>query len=193
MARILVLYGTTDGQTAKVANAVAASLETSGAAIDVVEAGTRDPEPEKYAGIIIAASVHAGGYQRAVKRWVREHAEDLRGKPTAFLSVSLGVLQQDPKVQRSVAAIVDRFLRSTNWQPTLVEDVAGALRYTQYNIIKRWIMKEIARRAGGDTDTSRDYEYTNWADVRAFAGRFARLLPLDRKDLPSRRGIERSA
>jgi menaquinone-dependent protoporphyrinogen oxidase len=193
MARILVLYGTTDGQTAKVANAVAATLETSGVAVDVIEAGTRDPEPQEYAGILVAASVHSGGYQRAVKRWVREHAEGLRGKPTAFLSVSLGVLQKDPKVQQNVAAIVDRFLRSTNWQPTLVENVAGALRYTQYNIIKRWIMKEIARRAGGDTDTSRDYEYTNWAVVRAFAGRFARLLPLDRKDLPSRRGIERSA
>jgi menaquinone-dependent protoporphyrinogen oxidase len=88
----------------------------------------------------------------------------------------LGVLQQDPKVRQHVAAIVDRFLRSTNWQPSLVENVAGALRYTKYHVIKRWIMKELARRAGGDTDTSRDHEYTNWAGLRAFAGRFGRLV-----------------
>jgi menaquinone-dependent protoporphyrinogen oxidase len=172
MARILVLYGTTDGHTARVAASVAATLELSGVEADLVEAGTRDPDPLAYDGIIVAASVHASGYQRAVKRWVRQHAEGLRGKPTAFLSVSLGVLQQDPNVQQHVAAIVDKFLRTTHWQPSIVENVAGALRYTRYNVVKRWIMKEIARRAGGGTDTSRDYEYTDWDALRAFAGRF---------------------
>jgi menaquinone-dependent protoporphyrinogen oxidase len=35
-------------------------------------------------------------------------------------------------------------------------------------------MVRIVRKAGGDVDTSRDYEYTNWADVRAFAEEFVR-------------------
>jgi len=30
--------------------------------------------------------------------------------------------------------------------------------------------------AGGDTDTSRDYEYTDWKDLREFTDRFARLV-----------------
>jgi menaquinone-dependent protoporphyrinogen IX oxidase len=29
-------------------------------------------------------------------------------------------------------------------------------------------MGRIVARAGGDTDTSRDYEYTDWAALRAF-------------------------
>jgi len=33
-------------------------------------------------------------------------------------------------------------------------------------------MKRIARKSGGDTDTSRDYEYTDWAAVDDFAQRF---------------------
>ena len=33
-------------------------------------------------------------------------------------------------------------------------------------------MKRIAAKAGGDTDTSRDYEYTDWADLQRFADRF---------------------
>ena len=37
-------------------------------------------------------------------------------------------------------------------------------------------MKRIVRKAGGDTDTSRDYEYTNWADLRGFADRFNRIV-----------------
>jgi menaquinone-dependent protoporphyrinogen oxidase len=99
----------------------------------------------------------------------------MRGKPSAFLSVSLGVLQPDPKVQQEVADIVNGFLRKTGWHPAIIQNVAGALLYTKYNWIKRWVMKRIVRKAGGDTDTSRDYEYTNWADLRAFADRFNRL------------------
>lgn len=52
--------------------------------------------------------------------------------------------------------------------------VAGALLYTRYNWIERWVMRRIVRKAGGDTDTSRDYEYTNWAELRAFVEQFAR-------------------
>ena len=176
MARILVLYGTTDGHTAKIAATVADALRTSGAAVDLIEAGTKEPEPEAYQGVIVAASVHARGYQRSVRQWVRRHAEALRGKPSAFLSVSLGVLQKDPDVQRDVEAIVSGFLRATRWQPAMVQNVAGAVLYTKYNLLKRWIMKRIVANAGGATDTSRDYEYTNWAELHAFAERFNRIV-----------------
>lgn len=87
--------------------------------------------------MIVAASVHARSYQRSVRHWVRRHADALRGKPSAFLSVSLGVLQRDPDVQRDVEAIVSAFLRATHWQPAMVQNVAGALLYTKYNAIKR--------------------------------------------------------
>jgi menaquinone-dependent protoporphyrinogen oxidase len=176
MARILVLYGTTDGHTAKVAARVAETLRTSGAAVDVIEAGTKDAQPEDYAGVIVAASVHVGGYQLTVRQWVRRHAEALRGKPSAFLSISLGVLQTDPNVQREIADIVSRFLRATRWQPAMTQNVAGAVLYTKYNLIKRWLMKRIVRKAGGATDTSRDYEYTNWAELSAFVERFNRIV-----------------
>jgi menaquinone-dependent protoporphyrinogen oxidase len=176
MAKILVLYGTTDGHTAKVVATVAETLRRSGAAVDVILAGTTDPAPEDYAGVIVAASVHIGSYQRKVRQWVRRHADALRDKPSAFLSVSLGVLQDDPKVQRDIEAIVSKFLRETHWQPALVQNVAGAVLYTKYNALKRWMMKRIVAKAGGGTDTSRDYEYTNWAELGAFAERFSDLV-----------------
>jgi menaquinone-dependent protoporphyrinogen oxidase len=53
-----------------------------------------------------------------------------------------------------------------------VKIAAGALLYTHYNFFIRWMMKRIVATAGGDTDTSRDYEYTDWNDVRAFARDF---------------------
>jgi menaquinone-dependent protoporphyrinogen oxidase len=176
MPRILVLYGTTDGQTSKIARALGDTLREQGATVDLVDAGRASPRPDEYTAVVVAASVHAGGYQRSVRRWVRVHARVLNEKPTAFVSVCLAVLQREPKVQEELNAIVARFLASTSWHPTTTTAVAGALLYTRYNWIKRWAMVRIVRKAGGDTDTSRDYEYTNWADVRAFAEGFGRLV-----------------
>jgi menaquinone-dependent protoporphyrinogen oxidase len=176
MTRILVLYGTTDGHTAKIARAIGATLQSTGAEVDVIDAAVRTPRPEDYAAIVVAASVHAGGYRNAVRRWVRTHAHELEGKPTAFVSVCLAVLQRELEVRQEVAATVDRFLTTTGWHPTVTKSVAGALLYTRYNWIIRAIMKRIAGKAGGDTDTSRDYEYTDWADLRTFAEQFAGLV-----------------
>jgi menaquinone-dependent protoporphyrinogen oxidase len=175
MARILVLYGTTEGQTGKIAKALADTLRAAGDEVDVMEAA-RAPDPGDYGAVLVAASVHGGRYQKAVRQWVQRHAPRLRVLPTAFVSVSLGVLQQDPKVQAEVASIVDRFLIATGWTPALSTNVAGALVYTRYGWLKRWIMRRIARAAGGDTDVSRDYEYTDWQQVRTFAQTFSRCV-----------------
>jgi menaquinone-dependent protoporphyrinogen oxidase len=169
MSRILVLYGTTDGQTAKIAGALGNTLPTHGFEVDVLEADRDAPAPDVYEGIIVAASLHAGVYQRAVRRWVRAHAHVLNEKPTAFLSVCLAVLERNPKVQQ-VLDTISHFVSASGWQPRITRPVPGALLYTRYNPVKRWMMKRIVQKAGGDTDTSRDYEYTDWNEVRAFAG-----------------------
>jgi menaquinone-dependent protoporphyrinogen oxidase len=175
MSRLLILYGTTDGHTARVARLLAGELRWYGATVDVLDARTSNPQPSDYAGVLIAASVHRGGYQRAVVRWVRAHAEALRGKPSAFLSVCLAVLQKDLKVQRELGGIINRFEARTGWKPSRVKIVAGALPYTRYGWLKRAWMRRIMKQAGGSTDVTRDHEYTDWADLLEFAGTFHAL------------------
>jgi menaquinone-dependent protoporphyrinogen oxidase len=189
MSRILVLYGTTDGQTAKIAGSVGNALRMQGVDVDVVEAGPDAPSPEAYAGIVVAASLRGGKYQPSVRRWVSTYARTLNDKPTAFLSVCLAVLQQDPKVRQELSAIIGRFLRRTGWHPRMTKPVAGALLYTRYNPFMRWFMKRIVQKAGGDTDTTRDYEYTDWNDLRAFADQFGSVV---QHDAPVR-GVDRAS
>jgi menaquinone-dependent protoporphyrinogen IX oxidase len=43
--------------------------------------------------------------------------------------------------------------------------IAGALLYTKYDFMKRFIMRVITKRAVGDTDTSQDFVYTDWDQV----------------------------
>jgi menaquinone-dependent protoporphyrinogen oxidase len=176
MSRTLIVYGSSEGQTAKIARAIAIRLNLDGIDTDVVQAGTRDPRPCHYAAIIVAGSVHAGGYQKPVAKWIRAHLAEFGNVPTAFVSVCLGVISKKEKDRDEARAMPRRFADGLAWHPTVIKVVAGALPYTQYNFFTRWIMKRIVSEAGGDTDTSRDYEYTDWKDLNDFADRFAALV-----------------
>lgn len=177
MSRILVVYGTTHGHTAHVAASIAGDLRAMRLDVDVIEAGKgNDPSPSAYDGIIVAASVYRGHYQPSVRQWLHAHVREFGDRPTAFVSMCLGVLQQDEKTRAEVQAIMQRLLDDVAWSPAMVRTFPGALLYTQYNFVLRWVMKRIVSKAGGDTDTSRDYVYTRWEDVRAFAAEFGRRV-----------------
>ncbi len=74
---VLVVYGTTEGQTKKIADALADALHRVGASPTCGRRATSAPAPAGYAGVVVAASVHAGQYQRPVRRWVRAHRDTL--------------------------------------------------------------------------------------------------------------------
>ena len=50
-------------------------------------------------------------------------------------------------------------------RPTFRTNLAGALLYQNYGFFNRWIVK---RGGAGDTDTSRNYVYTDWTAVDHF-------------------------
>lgn len=178
MPKVLIVYGTTDGHTKKVAEAIAKTVTAEGCEADLVLAQEAKPEqrPNMYDAVIVAASLHQQGYQKAVRRWVRRHADALNRKPGAFVSVCLGVLEKRPVVQTALREILKRFYDESGWHPRTTEIVAGAIPYTRYGFIKKWVMRHIARKAGGGTDTTRDYEYTDWAALESFARGFASTL-----------------
>lgn len=171
--RVLVIYATTEGHSAKVAAAFGDTLRGEGLQVEVANAVDAPPDPEAFDAAVVVASVHAGDYRGELVDWARRHARALNDRSTAFASVSLGVLQNDPKVRKDLEEIRGRFLQRTGWVPTLSTDVAGALMYSRYNLVKRLMMKRIAAQAGGDTDTERDYEYTDWKALQSFARKFA--------------------
>jgi menaquinone-dependent protoporphyrinogen oxidase len=179
MKHILIVYGTTDGHTRKIAQVLAENLRARRCSVDIVDAAGSlwRLSPESYDGVVVAASVHIGSYQRAVARWVRTYAPVLNDLPTAFISVCLGVLEPGPRARVELNNIVQRFLAQCGWRPMFTKMVAGALLYTRYGWLKRRMMKRIVAKAGGDVDTSRDYEYTDWNELRTFASDFVERVP----------------
>ena len=76
--------------------------------------------------------------------------------------------------------LVQELLDETGFSPDIVAMFAGALVYTQYGWFKRHLMRAIVKREGGDTDMSKDYEYTDWGAVDAFAHDVATLVSVTR-------------
>ena len=121
-------------------------------------------------------------------KFVKRHLADLQEMPTAFLSVSLAEASVEdantrPEYRAEAEAHVKKataaFLAETGWVPSLISAAAGALVYTKYNFLTRFIMKRIARKTGRPTDTTRDYEYTDWSRLDRLAEEFARSVPVE--------------
>ncbi len=187
MKPVLVVYATRQGHTRTIAEHVAATLRARGDEVDVIDAA----EPpagfyaSRYQGAVLAASLHRGHYEHEMLEFVRTHREALERIPTAFLSVSLteaGVENRTaPFDRRAQAAMdvkrtVDAFCAACDFHPSRVWPVAGALLYTQYGVLSRLVLRFIAGRAGGDTDTSHDHDYTDWKALDRFVASMAREI-----------------
>lgn len=166
MARILIVYGTTEGHTRSIARRIAATVMAHGHLPTVVDATEPRIATDGYDACIVCASIHQGKHQSAVMHFVRDNLAFLDAIPTAFYSVSLTAALADPEQQAAARACADEFARDTAWCPGHIFLVAGALKYTQYDFMKRMLMRLIAQRNGGDTDTTHDYEYTDWTRLR---------------------------
>lgn len=175
LKRILIVYGSSYGQTAKVAERIRESLVQRGflAACfrgDTLPAGVRF---DTFDGIVVAASLIVGGYQKYIQAFVKKHSGELNGVVSAFVAVSGSAGSTKEEERAAAVAHMERFLAATGWAPKLRESVAGAITFTKYNPLLRWWMRRISRAEGASTDTSKDHEYTDWAQVERFAGLFA--------------------
>ena len=177
MPRILLLYATTEGQTARIAEHIARTLRDRGNSVDVLPADAEPPQagPAAYDAVMIGASIHYGHHPAYLRALVRRQRDVLASRPCAFFSVSLSAGGPKPK-PAAAQRYLDKFMRKTGWQPQLTASFAGALKYSVYGPIKRRVMIVFVGLGGGNTDTSQDYEYTDWAAVERFADAFAQRL-----------------
>lgn len=83
--RVLIVYGSKMGGTAGIASTMAEAFAGHGVQTDVLRAEDAG-SPQGYDAAIIGSGLYAGRWRRAAARFVRQHAETLRGIPTWFFS-----------------------------------------------------------------------------------------------------------
>jgi len=178
MTRIAILFATTEGQTAKIAQHLAHRVAEAGVGVDLhhVAEFPDDFDLAAYDGVLLGGSIHEGHYQRSLMRFVEEHADALSRRPTGLFTVCLAIQSPNPAERAEAEHFADQLVRRAGFRPTHGAIFAGALLYTQYNWLKRVVMQHIVKKEGGDTDASHDYEYTDWKQVDAFAAAFLRTL-----------------
>src|SRR5262245_42203703 len=160
-----IFYATTEGQTRRIAERLAATLQSAGHDSRPIDLAGRDANHVDWThvrGAIVAASLHGGKHQRSARAFVNAHTPELNARPSIFISVSLSAASQFPEEVDAARQIAEEFPRANGWTPTMIASIAGRLAYTQYGFLKRMVLKRIARREGAPMDTRRDWEFTNW-------------------------------
>jgi len=177
--RVLIAFHSEEGQTEKIADRVAEVLRASGMSVALESAGAETPV-QGYDLIVVGDSIHAVHHSKSLRRFLNDHAAALQAIPTALFQVSLTSANPDDEHTATAHGLVQELLDETGFSPDVVAMFAGALVYTQYGWFKRHLMRAIVKREGGDTDMSKDYGYTDWGAVDAFAHDVATLVSVTR-------------
>lgn len=187
MPTIAVLFATREGHTRRIADYLVNRFRSRAVSAEALDVGELPEEFNlgQYAAVVLAAPVHLGEHEPQMVTFVRDNRDLLERMPSGFLSVSLseagaeGIArsaEQRQQAENDVRVQLDRFYQETGFSPTRELPVAGALAYTKYGAVVRLMMKQIAKQSGGPTDTSRDYEFTDWRGLDAFVDDMLRML-----------------
>ena len=175
MARILVIYSTTDGHTREICNRLRGIIEQQAHQVTLVSvADAVDADLDLCDTIVIGASIRYGRHSPALVAFIERNAQVLNRKPSAFFSVSV-VARKPGKNQPHTNPYVRKLLRSIAWRPREVGVFAGKIDYPRYGVLDRMIIRFIMFLTGGPTDPKAVVEFTDWRQVEAFGAVIARM------------------
>lgn len=161
--KTLILYSSHDGQTKKIALFLAEKLSAEVCSID-----ENFSDLTEFDRIIIGASIRYGHFNKLLYKFIEKNTALLNHKQTAFFGVNLTARKANKNTPET-NAYIRKFLQRIDWKPTLVAVFAGALLYPRYGFFDRMMIRFIMKITGGETDISKEVEYTDWQKVAAFA------------------------
>lgn len=176
---ILIVYGSVEGQARKIASFIAERIRSQSHQVTLQSSDDIDVnnfDINRFDAAIIGGPIHMGHYPKSLNKFVNAYVDWLNEKPAALFTVCMAVNSKIEKDRKRALLYGQHFSSTAGWKPFMGQTFAGAVAYTKYNLITRFIMKMITKRAGGSTDTSRDHEYTNWKAVDAFTDEYLRRL-----------------
>lgn len=175
--KLLIAYGSTEGQTRKIAEDLAMHIRHSGIDVTVYDAErrARDIQIDKFDAIIVASPVHQKLHHASIRDFAIAHRRLLEAKPSAFISVSLSTAV--PGGDADAQEYVDHFIAATGWRPKTNTKVAGAVRFTEYDFFKEQILRHVVfKEKPDDILFNGDHEFTDWDALHQFADAFVEQL-----------------
>ncbi|WP_158782007.1 menaquinone-dependent protoporphyrinogen IX dehydrogenase [Pantoea sp. BAV 3049] len=172
--KALILFSSRDGQTREIASYIANQLKEQQECdlVNILHANAVDWT--KYDRVLIGASIRYGHFHPKVVKFVKLHLQELRKRPSGFFSVNLTARKPEKRTPQT-NAYTRKFLLNSPWEPDCCAVFAGALRYPRYGFFDRIMIQLIMRMTGGETDATKEVDYTDWEQVGRFAHEFAAL------------------
>ena len=170
--KALVLFSSRDGQTREIASCIGRLLKIEGECDVVNLHQVGEINWQQYDRVLIGASIRYGHFQPQVAKFVQQYQSELQQRVSGFFSVNLTARKPEKRTPQT-NAYTRKFLLQSPWQPDCCAVFAGALRYPRYRLFDRVMIQLIMRMTGGETDSSKEVEYTDWQQVERFAHEFA--------------------
>ena len=168
MSGSLILYSSTDGHTKTICERIK-NFSKNKEMIKIISLQEEaNLDLSTFDKIIIGASIRYGRHSKELYKFIRSNKEILNKKDNVFFSVNV-VARKPEKNKPDTNPYIKKFLKISKWEPKKIGVFAGKVDYPKYNFFDKYIIKFIMFITKGPTDTSRSYEFTDWAKVDDFA------------------------
>lgn len=179
MFQVPVFYVTSSGHTQRIAERFAARMQANGissGAVNLADPAAAAVSWADVRGAMVTLPLWLGRFDRTARAFASRYRVPLSAMPSLFVAVSLSAASQQPGEREFALDEAKRFVVETGWTPSSVASVAGALSYTRYNPLVRWMMRRYAEREGNPTDTTRDHVLTDWETIDRLADDLAEQI-----------------
>jgi len=168
MAKILILYASTDGHTRKICNRLQQVIEQQGHQVTLVSIDNESQvDLQAFDKIVIGASIRYGKHNPKITDFINRNKQLLDSKPNAFFSVNI-VARKQEKNQPDTNPYLRKFLKKIAWRPKELAVFAGKLEYPKYSFFDRTMIRLIMFITKGPTDPKAVIEFTDWQQVESF-------------------------
>ena len=175
MAKVLILYSTTDGHTIEICGRIKAVIEAEGDNVEIRNlAETPSLDGLVFDKIVIGASIRYGKHQKVVNEFIARNQAALEGTKNALFSVNV-VARKPEKNTPETNPYLQKFLRKIDWQPQHLGVFAGKIDYPALGPFDRTMIRFILWMGKGPTDITQVVEFTDWDKVDEFGRKIASL------------------
>ncbi|WP_045861533.1 menaquinone-dependent protoporphyrinogen IX dehydrogenase [Teredinibacter purpureus] len=169
MAKILIVYSTTDGHTLEICQRLKEKIELQAnqvALFSVADEAVLDVK--QFDKIVVGASIRYGKHSPKIYEFIKNNEKVLDSKPNAFFTVNL-VARKPERNSPETNPYLKIFLNKINWKPKGLAVFAGKVDYPKYRFWDRLMIRSIMWITKGPTDPAVIVEFTDWNKVENFA------------------------
>jgi len=168
MARILIVYSSTDGHTIKICDRLKQVIEQNVHQVTVVSVKeVQQTDLRAFDKIVVGASIRYGKHSKLIFDFISSNLQLLDSKSNAFFSVNI-VARKPEKNRPGTNPYMLKFLKRIAWHPKELAVFAGKLDYPKYSFFDRFMIRFIMLMTKGPTDPAAVVEFTDWQQVDAF-------------------------